>query len=450
MLSRWWCPGRAVRQVVRSFCKAAASYKAFVTQGCRLALVVDLVDLLDVVRHDPRGAEKQFVRIRDTADYCRMPAFRGELKSFNQMSVRELAAELEKKMRRDDKSFSVDAEWHTFKRVRIAGLLKQAGGDKNPKKAASRVLSVALAQHIVDGTLSQATVDLAAKIAGGGLEGSLVVEGIVTVAVQRLGYADRQGTEDPNMTGRGQQLTPEQRQRLSLAVVTLSSTSTKVLLKSFGLAKKSYSDVDTSVGHGELPRPFCAVEYPGRCGENVAMVSRAMLRPEEMFVPVVIVFDETYLWQRYDAAKIDGELVVVGGTWPDNSIIRAADAGVPEAFSENLAPMMLDFMIKRADYHDTVSVSSIPVAKKGHTSHAVMGHIQAVLKPALDDSVVGLLCLAYDNATNFSMANNLLLGGSLPEALRSDEFWSSARSLAVGGAAGHFGALAFKRLADGL
>ena len=59
---------------------------------------------------------------------------------------------------------------HQLKSVRIAGLLRTLRCDANPVRAASRALSVALTSQIHDGTLSQNTVSLAAKIAAGGLE----------------------------------------------------------------------------------------------------------------------------------------------------------------------------------------------------------------------------------------------------------------------------------------
>ena len=88
--------------------------------------------------------------------------------------VGETAAEigklLQNKLHRHDTGFTKDGAWHQLKSVKIARLLRTVRADANPARAASRALSVALASQICDGTLSETTVGLAAKIAAGGLE----------------------------------------------------------------------------------------------------------------------------------------------------------------------------------------------------------------------------------------------------------------------------------------
>ena len=82
-------------------------------------------------------------------------------------------------------------------------------------------------------------------------------------------------------------------------------------------------------GYGPALRPFCAVDHPDHLQENVSAVVRAFLQPVEVVVPVVLTFDETYLWQRYDATSLEGDVVVVGGVWPQTSVIKVpGDSGV--------------------------------------------------------------------------------------------------------------------------
>ena len=96
---------------------------------------------------------------------------------------------------------------------------------------------------------------------------------------------------------------------------------------------------------------------------------------------MVLVFDETYLWQRYDVSRIDGEKwKVVGGTWPSHVAVDAEEHCPPE---DNLAVMMLDFMLKRADFYDTVSICQLPVSKHGNTGLLIMTHVKVLLQASL-------------------------------------------------------------------
>ena len=180
-------------------CLAAANDKVLVLRACRFSMMLDLADMLDVSLNDPESAIQLCTKIRSEADYAAYPVLRHEVDSFVGMTAHELAAALEKKMHRHDSDFVEGAEWHNIKAVRFAVLLKRVAGDKNPRKAAVRVLSGALAGHIADGSLSSATVGLSAKIASGGLRDAPVVEGIVTATLQRLEFQQRQGCQDPNM-----------------------------------------------------------------------------------------------------------------------------------------------------------------------------------------------------------------------------------------------------------
>ena len=87
---------------------------------------------------------------------------------------------------------------------------------------------------------------------------------------------------------------------------------------------------------------------------------------------------------------------------------------------------MLDFVLKHADFHDTVSICSLPVSKEGHTGMMMASHVQTVLEAVASNSSIGTICLAYDNATNFALVNKVLLGRSLLESLKSDRFLRDA------------------------
>ena len=143
---------------------------------------------------------------------------------------------------------------------------------------------------------------------------------------------------------------------------------------------------------------------------------------------------------------MDGELVVVGGAWPNHNIIRPdTDGSNNEALPDDLAPMMMDFMLKRLDFFETTSICHVPVAQAGHTPLVVMNHVQSVLEATLRARTVGTVAIAYDNATSFQMLNNLLLGKPLPVDLRCDPFWSSCVAVKVDSPTWPLGALAVKR-----
>ena len=78
--------------------------------------------------------------------------------------------------------------------------------------------------------------------------------------------------------------------------------------------------------------------------------------------------------------------------------------------------MMMDFMLKRSDYHETVSVCSLPLTKKGQKAEMVMDIVSRVLEPILADHRVGSVFISCDNAVNFQMLNKTLLGCPIPAA----------------------------------
>ena len=340
-----------------------------------------------------------------------------------------------------------------LQKVRIAALLLQGQGEANPRKAATRALSVALAGRIADGSLAETTLDIAAKIAAGGLEALPVVEGIVVAAMQKLDFQHRQNTAEPCMRGRGQSLSEVQMERLQDAAFTLSTHSSNQLLKVFGLAK-SHKSSQTRGGSGQSAddgdaRPtlesFCASSCGTALSRNDGAAVGALAACYENLTPITLTFDETYLWQRLDAVKLGDRLVIVGGALPDHATVDAPTAA--EA-AENLAPMVMDFVVKRSDYHDGISVSSQPLGREGHSGQDAARHVGQVLQSVLAACHVGSICLAYDNATSFQALNSFLLGCPLPEALRDNPAWPQGVPVRAPGLY-PFGAVAFRRERDG-
>ena len=271
---------------------------------------------------------------------------------------------------------------------------------------------MALAGRIADGSLAETTLDLAAKIAAGGLEALPVVEGIVVAAMQKLDFQHRQNTAEPCMRGRGQSLSEVQMERLQDAAFTLSTHSSNQLLKVFGLAKSHKQSSQTRGGSGQSAddgdaRPtldsFCASSCGTALSRNVGAAVDALAACDENLTPITLTFDETYLWQRLDAVKLGNKLVIVGGALPDHATVDASTAA--EA-AEHLAPMVMDFVVKRSDYHDGISVSSLPLGREGHSGQDAARHVGQVLQSVLAACLVGSICLAYDNATSFQALNS--------------------------------------------
>ena len=61
----------------------------------------------------------------------------------------------------------------------------------------------------------------------------------------------------------------------------------------------------------------------------------------------------------------------------------ADSANAKESKNDDMDTMMMDFMLKRADYHDTVSICSIPVTRLGNTNLQVLDTVafSAVPRP---------------------------------------------------------------------
>ena len=207
--------------------------------------------------------------------------------------------------------------------------------------------------------------------------------------------------------------------RLRDAAATLASYTKSQMVRALGLPSIHNSRVAITKDNTRRLdlHPFCAIDYPGRVAMNVATVVEAMKWNDELLVPVVLVFDETYLCKKFDIVKLEGSNVVVGGTWPSATLtqdeVKTTRGSLPE---EHLAPFMMDFMVKRGDYHKTVSVCSLPLAKKGQKAEMVMEIVSRVLEPILADHRVGSLFMSCDNAVNFQMLNKALLGCPIPAA----------------------------------
>ena len=160
-----------------------------------------------------------------------------------------------------------------------------------------------------------------------------------------------------------------------------------------------------------------------------------MLLESESLVPTVLTVDETYLWRRYevhvrrDAESSNSAQCIVGGTWPDHASLPppSTDDGDFSLDPANLAPLMMDFLLKRADFHETISVAHVPVRQKGLNGTVMMSTISPLLQSLLSEEKVGVICIAHDHATHALLLNNFLLGEPLPSSLQQDPFWSTGK-----------------------
>jgi len=177
-------------------------------------------------------------------------------------------------------------------------------------------------------------------------------------------------------------------------------------------------------------------------------------------VPTVLSIDETYLWKRYDVlasrhAKSSGSVYsIIGGAWPNDADIPAprgdenSDLDLDlDLDPAKLAPMMMDFVLKRADFHDSISVAHVPIAQKGLNGITMMSMTRPIVQSLLDESKVGVICIAHDHAPHSKMLNSFLLGQPLPHVLQQDPFWSTGAVVSVDGGSGTwpFAARAFPR-----
>ena len=357
-------------------CLRHSCSKELVDAACRFSLLYDLADLLDVSLHAPTNLASFSTDLLSSRDYLSISKYRRELQESVCMDVPDLASAIRDHLRgRKDSRFVAGAEWFTWK-AKLLKTIREGVGEVDPRKAASRALSVSLAEHIANGTLLQSNLDLGAKIAAGGLAGQPVLDGVITSIVQRVEFEERQGRHDPNMRGRHRGLKTDQMQRVARAASALAGASSTEALKMLGLAQSCGSPLRS---WDAMRSSFCSLRADGTLQEIASRVCQGMLRPQENLVPIVLVFDETYLWQRYDTIQLNGNHVVVGGAWPEHAILQPQiGAGIDTMHSIQgpLASMVLDFQVKRADYYETVSVCSVPVAKIGHDAPAIGAFLQ--------------------------------------------------------------------------
>jgi len=218
----------------------------------------------------------------------------------------------------------------------------------------------------------------------------------MTSAKFRLEAARRQGLSKPNLKGRAQALGAEEGRRLKAAAFALSGMSKKDLLDMLGVHIPKGTCLQLRLDATGVDS-FCAVDRPGRMRDNVAAAARAMLRPCEPQVAVAIVLDETYLSKQYDAINLYGSTVVVGRAWPR---AMQTEAELEGEDGDAFAALMLDIMIKRADYHGTISVCALPLEAPALPTDAC-SHLGKALGSALECADIGAICVAYDNGSNY-------------------------------------------------
>jgi hypothetical protein len=115
---------------------------------------------------------------------------------------------------------------------------------------------------------------------------------------------------------------------------------------------------------------------------------------------------------------LDDGFSIVGGPWPDHAVVRKGPTDEESTLKGGLASNMLEFILKRADFHETVSVSSIPLEKPNSCAQSAMTMIKVVLEAVVQQPRIGTSCVAYDNGTNFTLINSLLLGKPLSRCLQ--------------------------------
>ena len=125
-------------------------------------------------------------------------------------------------------------------------------------------MALCVAEHLANGTLTETNLQLGAAIANGGLDGAPVVEGIVTAAIQKIEFQQRQCREEPSMGGRHRALSKIQMSRLQDAVSALRFTNKKELIKSLGLGTTAFKPV----GEAADVFPFCSLDDPDKLQNN--------------------------------------------------------------------------------------------------------------------------------------------------------------------------------------
>ena len=90
--------------------------------------------------------------------------------------------------------------------------------------------------------------------------------------------------------------------------------------------------------------------------------------------------------------------------------------------------MVLDFEMRRADYHETISFCSVPVIRSGHDAIGILALVKTILTALLREPMVGMLSLAYENDSNCKLLNDMLLGKPVTRGIASLLLWIPAEA----------------------
>jgi len=199
------------------------------------------------------------------------------------------------------------------------------------------------------------------------------IDGLATLLVQHA-LADL----SDDKRGRRQALNEPQLERALFAAFNVRNQPRGELLSMLGVAKRAGGRAKETMDgkRASMPDPFLAFKNDPltKSLETAAGILRSPWDPQA--VTLCVVCDGTPLNTKFHAGKIDGEYVVLGGTFPSHAKIPAGE----ELDVEHLATEMFAAVVKRADSDELVGLSSIPLPSDGCNGVFVLEFVHNTLQ----------------------------------------------------------------------
>ena len=213
----------------------------------------------------------------------------------------------------------------------------------------------------------------------------------------------------------------EQRQKIAMATSNLRRKPNRAIMGMVGLNNKK--PVTDSPGLLTLPQPFMAFEGDALT-ENINKAALQFRREEDPdLLALYVLLDETRTQEKYDTDVVDGEVVVVGGQFPDKGIIRDEKEELDLALCST---QVMEVVVKRVDSPEVLPISSLPFGPNTCNKTTMLALFIGMVECFMSSPEAYLAGIGFDGYAAFYCICMMLLG---LVALPKTGFWNQLQQL---------------------
>ncbi|CAE7389123.1 unnamed protein product, partial [Symbiodinium microadriaticum] len=394
-----------------SKCLALTGSRALHTAACRWAFRIDLAGLGRALALETQEQQSKQRELMMSADYGDIAEVRKELDEV-------MAAQDDDRLFRMIKGkFQAIPSSRQSERLTawldavLVYLSDKAGPDT--ERAAYQTLCASFKESLISGKVQHSDLDMAAKVASGGLHAHKVVRCLMASFFASQEKIARGATSRP---GTSQFFTDETAREIFFELGW--SSGTRKMLSFFGVASKN---IQPSVDYRLplVPWPFRAHLNPDDLSHNCEVTLQHLnVRGSRSFL---VSIDETYMHPTFSLMTglcPEAPECVIGGFWSEDND-RSLLTDTKNLPSEHLARMTLHFIVSRSDsFQQTFDVMCFPVKPKAtaKAEHQLSCLGKILLRMTENNDNIPPLGASFDGG-----ATNLLTGRAFLAQLSRDE-----------------------------